>query len=49
MLINGEWRNGSSGSTFTLHDPATGQEITRVRQVLRMSNLSDYLKSLQVQ
>ena len=30
MLINGEWRNGSSGSTFTLHDPATGQEIARV-------------------
>ena len=32
MFINGEWRNASSGSTFTLHDPATGQEIARVPQ-----------------
>jgi phenylacetaldehyde dehydrogenase len=32
MLINGEFRDGSSGSTFTLHDPATGQEIARVPQ-----------------
>jgi len=32
MLINGELRNASSGSTFTLHDPATGQEIARVPQ-----------------
>lgn len=32
MLINGEWRKGSSGSTYTLHDPATGQEIARVPQ-----------------
>ena len=32
MLINGEWRNSSSGNTSTLHDPATGQEIARVPQ-----------------
>ncbi len=32
MFINGEWRDTSGGSTFTLHDPATGQEIARVPQ-----------------
>ncbi|MGD1216408.1 MAG: hypothetical protein ABR861_15615 [Terriglobales bacterium] len=32
MVINGERRNASGGSTFTLHDPATGQEIARVPQ-----------------
>ena len=32
MLINGEFRNASGGSTFTLHNPATGQEIARVPQ-----------------
>jgi phenylacetaldehyde dehydrogenase len=32
MFINGEWRTASGDSTFTLHDPATGQEIARVPQ-----------------
>src|ERR1035441_1313307 len=32
MFINGEWRSTSGDSTFTLHDPATGQEIARVPQ-----------------
>ncbi len=32
MLINGEWRNASGDKTFTLHNPATGQEIARVSQ-----------------
>ncbi|MGO9403851.1 MAG: aldehyde dehydrogenase family protein [Terriglobales bacterium] len=32
MFINGEWRDASGGSTFALHDPATGQEIARVPQ-----------------
>ncbi len=32
MLINGERRDASDGSTSALHDPATGQEIARVPQ-----------------
>jgi phenylacetaldehyde dehydrogenase len=32
MLIGSQWREASDGSTFTLHNPATGQEIARVPQ-----------------
>ncbi len=32
MLIGGEWRDASDGSKFTLHNPATGQEIAHVPQ-----------------
>ena len=32
MVINGEFRDASGGGTFTVHDPATGQEIAHVPQ-----------------
>ncbi len=32
MLINGEWINASSGKTFPVYDPATGNEIARVAE-----------------
>ncbi len=30
LLIGGQWRNSSDGSTLAVEDPATGQTITRV-------------------
>jgi phenylacetaldehyde dehydrogenase len=32
MLIGHDWRNASDGKTFTLHNPATGEELAQVPQ-----------------
>ncbi|MGO1182839.1 MAG: NAD-dependent succinate-semialdehyde dehydrogenase [Micrococcaceae bacterium] len=31
LLINGEWRDASSGKTFDIHDPATGKVLTSLQ------------------
>ena len=32
LLINNQWVNAASGKTFTVYDPATGQELTQVAE-----------------
>jgi len=40
LLIDGEWRPSTSGSTFAVHDPATGRELCRVADATPADGLS---------
>ena len=46
LLINGEWRNSSDGSTFDVTNPATNEVITSCQKATQ-SDLADAVEAAQ--